>query len=146
MTPRITISRIWEDGDLLEFQIETTDGASLFFHRVYYGKTRLKSLLEELDFFKKQIHGGLFDLRMGSFGPEYANGAFHVRFHFQASGKLCLSVHAQSDFFDFSTHNKRVASEVRMYLVTEPALLDRFIDELKEVSAEKSTQAELMAV
>lgn len=66
------------------------------------------------------------------FGPEYANGAFVARLHFQDRGKIHVSINAQSEFEDFGI--KRVASEAQLYFITETALLDNFITELKSLN------------
>jgi len=39
-----------------------------------------------------------------------------------------------------------VASEATLYLKTEPALLDNFIDELRRLNAKKSEEAHLEAI
>jgi len=90
------------------------------------------------------LHGGLFDLRFGEFGPEYANGAFHARFHFPAPGPLFVTCEQESEFEEFA--KKEVASKATMYVKSEPALLDRFIDELRAVAAGRSEQAYLEAI
>jgi hypothetical protein len=48
-----------------------------------------------MNIFKLHIYGGLFDLEFGEFGPEYANGAFHARFHFQGRAKIYITVKKQ---------------------------------------------------
>ena len=97
-----------------------------------------------LSFILTHVHGGLFDIRMGEFGPEYASGAFHARLHFQKSGKINITCKLQSDFKEFS--GTKVASEALLYLVTQPALLDKFIDELTALSAGKQDEAVMYAV
>ena len=80
----------------------------------------------------------------GEFGSEYANGAFHARFHFPKLGRLFTTCQQESDFIEFG--KKTVASCATMYLCSEPALLDRFIDELKRIPVDTNSEARLEAV
>ena len=144
MLPSIQFQQIWSDNDLLEFEITVSDGNSFFRNKVYVGHGFAKELIEGLDQFKGQVHGGIYDLRLGEFGPEYASGAFHARLHFQERGKILVTANAQSDFVDLG--RKNVASEATLYLISEPALLDNFIAELKSVSNGIGTSATLQGV
>lgn len=128
----------------MEFAVDVSDGTSVFSNRVYVGYEELKDTVSELDTFKEHVHGGLFDMRFGRFGPEFANGAFRARFHFPKPDKLYISCKQQSDFEEFGSKN--VASEATLYLKTEPALLDNFIDELKAWDANKREDARLEGI
>ncbi|MFC5571563.1 hypothetical protein ACFPN1_16000 [Lysobacter yangpyeongensis] len=127
MQKGISISKIWSDDDLVELRIVVTDKASSFCTTTYVGHGQLGDLTNQLRVFRDHIHGGIKDIRFGEFGPEYANGAFHARLHFRSPGKLYISTHQQSEFSGFSVGE--VASEAKMYLVSEPVLLDNFIAE-----------------
>lgn len=83
------------------------------------------------------------EISYSEFGPEYANGAFQARLHFNVPGRLFISTHQQSDFEEFS--KTQVASEARMYLKTEPILLDNFISELKALNSGASNEATLVS-
>ena len=127
MQQGISISKTWSDDDLVEFRIVVADQVSSFCNTVYVGHGQLAELATELRIFRNHIHGGIKDIRFGEFGPEYANGAFHARLHFCSPGKLYISTHQQSEFTSFSVGE--VASEAKMYLVSEPVLLDNFLAE-----------------
>jgi hypothetical protein len=144
MNPGIRFKKVWSDTDVIELRIDSFDGDSLFSNKVYVGHADLDRLIDELTKFKDQVYGGIFDIRLGGFGPEYANGAFQARLHFQGDGKINITVNAQSEFKDFGI--KRVASEATLYLISEPALLDSFIASLKALKAEKTDEVELAAV
>ncbi len=144
MKPGIHISKIWLDDDVIELRIAVSDGSSLFSNRVYVGHSALAEAVAGLDLFKDQLHGGLHDLRFGELGPEWANGAFHARFHFPSPGRLYVTCEQESDFEKFGT--KTVASRAKMYLKSEPALLDRFVAELQAVSSGASEEARLEAI
>jgi hypothetical protein len=83
-------------------------------------------------------------MRFGDFGPEYASGAFHARFHFPEPGKLYVTCRQQSGFEDFG--GKNVASEGTLHLRTEPVLLDDFLEQLKAVDAKKRDDAYLETI
>ncbi len=129
---------------MVELRIEVCDGTSTFSNEVYVGNQDLRDVIVALNTFKDHIYGGLYDLRFGEFGPEYASGALHVRLHFHDRGKLLVSVRAQSKYSDFG--KKNVACEANLYLISEPSLLDSFIQSLRAVSDGHRIDAELEAV
>jgi hypothetical protein len=134
MTPSIVIEKVWSDDDVVEFGITTSDGCSQFWVKVYAGHEKLESLVADLDRFKVQVCGGIYDMEFGKFGPEYANGAFQARLHFQPDGRghLFITVRAESEWSPFS--KTEVASRATLYLKSEPGLLDKFIGEMRKVS------------
>jgi hypothetical protein len=129
---------------MVELQIDVSDGTSSFSNRVYVGHCDLAETATQLDAFREHVYGGLVDVRFGEFGPEYANGAFHARFHFLKPGKLYITSQQESDYSEFG--KKSVASCATLYLQSEPALLDRFVGELKSLSARARDDASLEAV
>ena len=144
MKSGIQVSRVWSDDDVVELRILVSDGTSSFSNQAYVGHAALEDAVSSLHVFKDHVHGGLFDLRLGAFGPEYASGAFHARFHFPVPGRLFVSCEQESEFVEFA--KKVVASSATMYIRSEPALLDRFIAELRALSAGTSEGAYLEAV
>lgn len=140
----IQLSRIWSDDDVVELEITVADGLSRFVNRVYVGHRDLAEAISELDAFKGHVHGGIMDLRFGEMGPEYASGAFHARLHFPKPGRLYVTCRQESDFAEFGT--KTVASSATLYLLSEPALLDRFITEMKSLAFGGENIAQLKAV
>ena len=143
MKQGIVLKKIWSDEDLIEIEVAASDGFSTFRTTVYVGHRNLAELVEGLDRFKHAIHGGVHDLQLGGFGPEYASGAFHARFHFHWSGHgvIFITVHAESDWNDFTV--SKVASRATLYLKTEPALLDNFIVELGRLRDGETDEASL---
>jgi hypothetical protein len=140
----ISFTKLWSDDDMVELRIEVSDGRSSFSNDVYVGHVQLRTVVAELETFKTHIYGGLYDLRFGEFGPEYASGALHARLHFQERGLLHLTVMSQSEFNDFG--KKRVASEATLFLKTEPALLDNFIRAVASLSNGAEESAHLEAI
>jgi hypothetical protein len=142
MNSRITLRKIWNDDDIVELTVEVSDGRSMFSNNVYVGTNSIEELVKNLTAFRERVYGGLYDIRFGEFGPEYANGAFQARLHFHGPGRLFISTQQQSVFEEFS--KMPVASEAKMYLKTEPILLDNFISELKALSSGASNEASLV--
>lgn len=143
MNAEISLVKIWSDEDMIELSIEVADGTSKFCNKVYVGHRHLKEAVTGLNQFKDQVYGGIYDLRFGEFGPEYASGAFHARLHFQDRGRVYITVSAQSEFFDFG--KKNVANESTLYLTAEPSQLDDFIRALRAMSDGYSDDARLNA-
>lgn len=143
-SPGIHISNVWSDDDLIELRIVVSDGASSFSNTAYVAHEVLEDAVSSLHHFKDQVHGGLLDLRFGIFGPGYPKGAFHARFHFPAPGRVFISCEQESEFVEFA--GQEVANRATLYLMSEPALLDRFIAELRAVSTGASEEACLEAV
>jgi hypothetical protein len=144
MKPGIRFIREWADEDMVELRTEISDGRSLFVNRIYVGHQQLREAVAGLDAFKTHIYGGIFNLRFGEFGSEYASGAVDARLQFRKQGKILLRVSAQSGFDRFE--EKELASEATLHLVSEPALLDEFIRALRALSKANSEQAELEAI
>ncbi len=141
MKSKIRLKKTWFDEDLEEFTVTVCDGSSQFESTVYVGSTHIGHLIRDLNAFRDQIYGGIYDLAMGEFGPEYANGAFLARLHFYMPGKLSISTFQQTEFFEFT--DRKVAAEAKMYLRTEPILLDNFITLLKRIESGIEDEAEL---
>lgn len=144
MRPGIHIATIWSDDDIVELRIRVSDGSSTFINQTYVGHVALEDAIRALQTFKDHVHRGRLDPRFGEFGPEYANGAFHARLHFAVPGRLFVSCEQESAYAAFG--RKKVASRAEMYLKSEPALLDRFIGELRALAAGTSETAELEAI
>lgn len=144
MKSGIEIEKIWFDDDVIELSVQVSDGISVFVNKVYIGIGVLEDLIKDLNVFREHVHGGLYDIKFGEFGPEYANGGFLARLHFHVPGKLYISTYQQSDFEDFSKNS--VASEAKLYLKTEPVLLDNFIYQLKSLNSGANDRAVLEGI
>jgi hypothetical protein len=143
LKPHIQIKKDWFDNDIIRLIVEICDGTSLFSNWVWIGSHGIEELVRDLNVFKNQIHGGIYDINFGNFGPEFAGGGFQARLHFYPPGKgqVYISTYQQSDYADFK--KSEVASEARMYLKTEPGLLNRFIAELGSLNAGNSQDANM---
>jgi len=142
--PGIQINIFVIDGDVRELRIRVSDRASLFTNYVYVGQSTLVDAIASLVAFQKCVHHGSVDIQFGSFGPSYAGGAFCARFHTTAHGRLFVACEQESQLAPFGIAT--VASHATMYIMSELALLDRFIDELRAVAAGIRDDAFLEAV
>lgn len=141
MKPSLEIRKIWEDDDMIEVVFTVSDGQSTFATELYVGRGTLRETVEDLDRFQPQVHGGIYDLEWGGFGPEYASGAVRIRLHFYHNARLCISGLIESEFTEFGP--KKIASRGELYFYSEPALLDNFIEELRSLSKGTSDSASL---
>lgn len=143
MQPSVVFTRIWSDDDLTELEIAVCDGSSIFRNQLYVYPDQLRQTVKDLKAFRLQIHGGVLDLEFGSFGPEYANGAFHARLHFPDGNKLFVTCRQQHRFIDFA--KKNIAAEATLYLVSTTASLDRFVSDFAALTKRKAEEAVLRA-
>ena len=143
MNQGIILKKIWSDEDLIKIDVAASDGSSTFRTTLYVDHEKIAELVAGLDRFKNEIYGGIHDVRLGAFGPEYAGGAFHARLHFHPPGHglIFITVHAESDWNDFTL--SKVASRATLYLKTEPALFDNFIVELGRLRDGETDEASL---
>lgn len=144
MKPTMLFKREWIDDDMIMLRAEICDGRSLFSTGIYVGFNQLASVAQGLNNFKTHIYGGLFNLRFGEFGCEYASGALDVRFHFVARAKLLVRVQAESEFNVFQ--DRKLASSATMFLISEPALLDNFVFSFDSFAVRGAEVAELECV
>ena len=144
MLPHISIIRTWSDDDVAQLTFEVCDGVSTFATDAYVALEWGATSAAALRTLSRQIYGGLFDLEAGKGGPEYASGAFRARFHYYKPTQLLISTWQQGDFFGFK--DGEVAREAKMFLRTEPALLDRFIDSLPDLDAAHEGRANLECI
>ncbi len=144
MLPRIAITRRWSDNDVAQLAFEVCDGVSVFTNEAYVALDWGATAATALRAFGQQVHGGLFNLEAGEEGPEYASGSFRARFHYYKPNQLLISTRQQRDFFAFKSGE--VAPESKMFLRTEPTLLDRFIAALPALDTSDGEHAVLECV
>lgn len=83
-------------------------------------------------------------VHIGSFDPRVAGGAVGMRLLARGMEKVLLSVHAQGESFQFG--GELVADEASFHLITEPALLDNFVSELRSMALGSTSRATLSAM
>jgi hypothetical protein len=137
-------TKLSSDEDMVQMGVEVSDGRSRFVSRIYVGHQQLADTVSGLHRFKDHIADGLFNLRFGEFGPEYASGALDVRMHFREHAKLLVRVLVQSEFSRFE--DRDLASEATLHLISEPALLDNFVRALSMLSNGTGEKAEMEGI
>lgn len=144
MVPHIAITRTWSDNDVSKLAFEVCDGASLFMNEAYVPLDWGVATASALRAFGQQIHGGLLDLKAGEDGFEYANGFIRARFHWYKPHQLLISTWQQGAHFPFK--GSEAAAEARLFLKTEPALLDRFVMALPSLDVQGGGQVTLECI
>lgn len=144
MKPYLAIRRTWADDDIALLTFEVCDGTSIFTTEAYADLDWGTKAANALSAFSHQVHGGLFNLETGVDGPEYASGAFRARFHYYKPNMLLISTVQQGEFRRFK--DGQVAAEAKMFLRTEPGLLDRFIRALPVVDKVNQEAATLECI
>ena len=130
---QIVFKKIYENEHMLEFKVTVCDGYSLFSIDVYVSLDYIEELIEALNLLKLQNFSGIYDIKMGKIGYEYAGGIFHARLHYEQRDVLYISTFQQSDFSEFK--KTEVASEAKMYLISNPVFIDDFIKQLHELKS-----------
>jgi hypothetical protein len=141
---QIVLTRKWSDDDIAELVVRVSDGVSSFVNSVYVSHGWATDCASALATFSRQVHGGIYDFKAGQFGPEYANGAFLARFHYYRPNLLYVSTFQQSEFHEFK--RGEVAPEARLFLRTEPVLIDRFIDDLPSLERDDGEEVILECI
>ena len=144
MKPRIAIKRIWADDDVAQLTFEVCDGTSVFLNEAYAGLDWGTMAAAALARFGHQVHGGLFDLKAGDGGPECASGAFVARFHYYKPTMLLISTVQQAQYMRFK--DSQVAAEAKMFMRTEPGLLDVFVKALPVLDKVKEQEVVLECI
>ena len=139
----LTMARVWADEDMDEVRVAIEGPDAGFAINAYLGRTDQRDVLESLCRFAKQIYGGLCEVRFGEFGPEYANGAVHLRFHW-IDGQIYITCRLQAHFDTFG--RKEAADEALIHVGTEPALFDVFLASLAPFVDRQTHKVELELV
>ena len=135
----LTIDR--NDPDYLYVLVRASDENASIATYIYVGQLNLEAVLPGLERFRTDVHGGLFDLKFGVFGQEYAGGALHVHLHFQTLGVINMTIRVQSEFVPFGKQD--VASEATLYTQTSVAQLDNFARAMQAISDGFCDEAQL---
>ncbi|WP_226469634.1 hypothetical protein [Luteimonas panaciterrae] len=144
MSNGVVLTKIWFDNDLVELLVAVSDRRLRFENQVYVSHDQLDDLVKDLSIFRDHIQEDFQEIQLGAFGPKYASGAFHARLQFLAPGTLYISTLQQSEFTGFL--HEVVASEAKMYLRSEPILLDNFISQLQALAAGTCEEATLHCI
>lgn len=137
----ITFKNVWHDNEMYLFHVFSSDGVSTFVNDIFVGYSTFNELIESLNSFKDGMCGGVHDIELGKFGPEYARGALTARLQFEDHDIIHVSLQVQSKFMDFG--RKNVASEAKLFFKTNLAFLNDFIHQLKTLKSGTTDEASL---
>jgi hypothetical protein len=130
MPLRLTVDR--NDPDYLYMHVHAADEHASISTYIYVGHRSLQEAVAGLERFRHEVHGGVYDLNFGIFGPKYASGALHVRLAFQSRGWIHMTMRVQTQFALFGAEN--VASEATLHSTTVVCLLDDFVRAMQAMS------------
>ena len=139
MPLRLTVNR--NDPDYLYMQVHASDEHVSISTHIYVGHGKLKEAVAGLERFRHEVHGGVFDLNFGIFGPKYASGALHLRLAFQARGHINMTMRVQTEFAALGA--EEVASEATLHSTTVVCLLDDFVRAMQAMSDGFCDEAQL---
>ena len=139
MPLRLTVNR--NDPDYLYMHVHASDEHASISTHIYVGHGKLKEAVAGLERFRHEVHGGVFDLNFGIFGPKYASGALHLRLAFQTMGHIHLTMRVQTEFVPFGA--EEVASEATLHSTTVVCLLDDFVSAMQAMSDGFCDEAQL---
>lgn len=111
--------------------------------RIFIDGGTLRNIADLVQRFDSVTAMSSAEFTLGSFGPATAGGALEVKLLSQGIDKVHLTLHAQHEYFVFGA--ERVAKELRLHLITEPAQLDRFAIELRSMAGGSAHYAMLAA-
>jgi hypothetical protein len=142
--PLLRVGRKWHDEDVLQLTFELCDGSVRFVNSAYVGLDWLSETAEGLSAFSGQIHGGMYRLEAGTPGPEFADGSVNALFHYKSPTGLFISALVESDYFTFK--GNEVAREAKLFMATEPGLINEFVRELRAMHGGNREDATLRCI
>ena len=141
----LRVARLWEDETLAEIEVAVCDGRSTYVHSQYVGVGEIGEWAASLQAFGTRVRGDLLETRLGGEPTFVAPSAtFDARFQFDLGGRLSVATHQRSVPMAFA--DAPFVPGATMRLQSEPALLDRFVDELHELAAGRRDEAMLECV
>jgi hypothetical protein len=127
---------IYKDGHLLEARISAWNGSFGGAADIYVDADQLKEAASDLQKFPRDL-SDVREITFGEFGPKSAGGATSMRFY-------CAdrAGHTYVDSKIESSHDSDgTAQSVFMTVAVEPAALDSFVEELRQLGADQAGQA-----
>jgi len=135
----LTVDR--NDPDYLYMHVHASDEHASISTTIYVGHQNLQEAAAGLERFRHDVHGGVYDLDFGTFGPRYAAGALHARLAFQSLGNIHMTMRVQTAFAPFGAEN--VASEATLHSTTVVCQLDDFVRAMQAMSDGFCDEAQL---
>jgi len=120
--------------DETELHITVGDGTAKFAVDMYASRQQLEQQYAGLSALLDRT-SGIYDAQFGRFGPEFAGGAAHFRFHLR-QGLLFVTAQLQARHIEFGQF--AVAPESKLYLRSDAESLGSFVHDFRELIDSKT--------
>ena len=132
---------IYEDVHLLEIRVSAWNGRFGGTADVYIGLDQLKETATKLQRFPLDL-SDVREVAFGAFGPESASGGVSMRFYCaDRAGHTYVDIRIES-----SEDSIGKVQSVLMTVTIEPAGLDSFVEELRQMVANQARHAHLKGI
>jgi len=140
----LKFENVWFHNDLIELKITVCDGLNTFQTSVYSNYQVIEANSKKLDQFKALTDGGSTEVEFGGFGQEVEYGGFFSRMKVVPKERCQLLIFAkmETDHFDFG--GETVASKAELYLITDAAHLNDFVENLKSIGQHQGNTSMLL--
>ncbi|BDU49487.1 hypothetical protein [Haliovirga abyssi] len=131
MKNKIIIKKIWNDDDVIEFEIYLIDENFKFRTTVYTGNFEISETYKKLIEFGSLIPNKKSLIELGGFGEKYANGAISLELQCNSRGIIHLEIEMETEFYEFNKRN--ISDKLLCHKKTDPALYDKFVKNFKRI-------------
>jgi hypothetical protein len=126
----ISFKQLWSDYDLIELEISVSSDGSVFKNTVFTHSEKMEEMIQNM-FALSNDQISTLNIELGSAGSEWANGYTQINMKINSAGLICISTFQQSGFAP--TGNDKIADEAKFHVVSEPVLLDYFINKFHKI-------------
>lgn len=132
---------VWSDVDVVQIAILGWDGAFAGLVEVYAAHGELKEVAAQLSGFPHNP-GDVREIALGTFERNFAGGGLRMRFHcVDSSGHAFVEAAMDANFKNGGTIQSAVLA-----MPFEPAALDVFVQELKDLESVRGDVARLRGI
>lgn len=139
----VSMERTSRDDGFDKYTIVLADDLSRFRMTTYLTHTAIAELAATLGAFASTVAGSTVAFQLGYFEPNVAGGAIQITLSARLRGQIFLAARAESEAFSFD--GLVVNNRGSAYLVSQPCLIDRFVDNLLALGRGSTDVAELEA-
>jgi hypothetical protein len=131
VTNGIQLDVIWFDQDMIEVMATCSNGYFSGISEIYLGHDGLAKLADALNGFPSSL-ADTRTFEIGTFNPDHADGGLRLRLSCtDASGHAVAEVKLRG----CGCKGLGEAGSVALLIKVEPAAIDSFVDQLKQISA-----------
>ncbi len=127
----VQLTCCYHDADVVELEVSAWNGAFAGLTRLYIGQGVLADTATLLAGFPVGLEDRR-DVAFGAFGPKFASGAMNLNFS-------CIdgAVHCQLHLIIEADYDRQesLAQRVEMLCAFEPAALDQFVQQMRELNS-----------